>query len=81
MVLSPLHFRRCALNISISEEEKQLRYLHIRSVRQRQYRRLTEASEALTTFFPQIISKVMSTNSGASTLNYADAAALVQSTY
>jgi len=81
MVLSPLHFRRRAVVVSVSEEEQRVRYLHVRSVRQRGYRRLTESSEALTSLFPQLISKIIGNRAADSVMSYADAAALVQSTY
>jgi len=81
MVLSPLHFRKHTLDVSVSEEEKRRRYLHIRATRQRQYRRLIELTDALTAFYPQLISKLVSKKMARTALDESSAAAAVQSTY
>ena len=56
MVLSPLHFHRPTTRVSVTAEDKERWRLHTQATRLRKYRRLTELSESLTSFFPQLIS-------------------------
>jgi len=69
------------MDVFVSAEEKKRRYLHLRALKQRRYGRLIEASDSLTSLFPQLISKLIAKKIKASNLSSSDAAALVQSTY
>jgi pyruvate-formate lyase len=81
MVLSPLHFKKPTTDVAVSAEERELRRLHFQSVQLRKYRRLEEASEALTSLFPQIINFFMKRRKLSTTLTKKATKNLIKAIY
>lgn len=80
-ILSALHFKLPALVVSLSAEEKRRQYLHRRSIRQRQYSRLSELANNFIALMPAIISKLVSKKTSTTGFDKTATAALVQATY
>jgi hypothetical protein len=81
VLLSPFHFRRPSSSISATTEEKQQLHLFVQASKKRRYRRLSEFSEAVTNYFPQLIRKLMEKKLKGQTITKKDAAGMVQSIY
>jgi ribosomal protein S4 len=81
ILLTPLHFRKHTVQVSVSAAEKERWRLHIQATRQRKYRRLIEQSDALTVLFPQLISRILENKLRGVLPTTQEAAQLVSSTY
>lgn len=80
-ILSALHFKLPALGVSLSAAEKQQQYLHRRSVRQRQYGRLSELADTFTALVPALIGKLVNKKISTQNFNKTAVAAIVQAAY